>query len=130
MDILIVENDTVVTRVWSKKLSKEHTVRIAASVPQAVEEIQKKLPDLVILDLRLNGPTNSGLNVYEFIRFELDKDTPIIFITGLAYSVDLYQKAESVTEADTKSQVFTRFMEKPIKLSELSQAVNSARVSS
>jgi CheY-like chemotaxis protein len=125
MDILIVENDVIVTKMWSKKLSKEHTIRIAGSVTEAEEQIRTKLPDLVILDLRLNGPTNSGLNIYEFIRQELKQDTPIIFITGLAYSVDLFQKAEELTKSDTTAGLITQLVEKPIKINELSTLVNT-----
>ena len=125
MDILIVENDIVVTKMWSKKLSKGHDVRIAESVMQAKEEIAKKMPDLVILDLRLNGPTNSGLNVYDFIRGELQENTPIIFITGLAYSVDLFQRAQQLTSMDDLSGIVTKLVEKPIRINELSSLVDT-----
>jgi CheY-like chemotaxis protein len=125
MDILIVENDVIVTKMWSKKLSDSHEVRVAISVAEARTKIAEKMPDLVILDLRLNGPTNSGLNVYEFIRNELDEDTPIIFITGLAYSVDLFKKAQAFTESDSLAGVTTRMVEKPIRINDLSKMVNS-----
>ena len=128
MDILIVENDTIVAKMWNKKLSKEHTVRTAESVMRAKEEIAEKVPDLVLLDLRLNGPKHSGLNVYEFIRQELKGNTPIIFITGLAYSVELFQKAEIFTEADRAAGIKTSLIEKPVPINALFDIVKDALV--
>jgi CheY-like chemotaxis protein len=125
MDILIVENDVIVRKLWSKKLAHQHVVRIAESVVRAKEEIGKKIPDLVILDLRLNGPTNSGLNVYEFIRKELRGHTPIIFITGLAYSVDLFQRAKAFVNSDAVAGLATRLVEKPVRINDLCNMVNT-----
>ena len=128
MDILIVENDSIVTKMWSKKLSDQHQVRVATSVMEARTKIAEAMPNLVILDLRLNGPTNSGLNVYEFIRQELEENIPIIFITGLAYSVDLFQKAQRFSEHDSLVGITTRMVEKPIKINDLSNMVNRLEV--
>lgn len=126
MDILIVENDTVVAKMWSRKLSNSgHSVRVAYSVHEAKLRITEKMPGLVLLDLRLNGPTNSGIDIYEFVRKELNENTPIIFITGLAYSVDLFQRAQHLVESDTTSGVITRMVEKPVRIHELSSLVNS-----
>jgi CheY-like chemotaxis protein len=124
MDILIVENDIIVTRMWARKLSKEHSVRIADSVIEAEKEVRSKMPDLVILDLRLNGPTNSGLDIYGLIRQELKQTIPIIFITGLAYSVDLFQKAQAFTKADFQADIITRLVEKPVGINDLVSMVN------
>ena len=141
MDILIVENDAIVTKMWSKKLSKEktlkvgdtqvkikHSVRVAESVKRAKEEIALKSPDLVLLDLRLNGPKHSGLNVYQFIRDELKDDIPIIFITGLAYSVELFQRAEAFVESDNARGITTQLLEKPVRINALFDQVNKIAV--
>ena len=124
MDVLIVENDLIVTKMWSKKLSKKHSVRVAESVDRAKEEIANKTPDLVILDLRLNGPKHSGLNVYEFIRKGLNGNIPIIFVTGLAYSVDLFQRAEAFVKSDLSRGVKTSLVEKPVRINTLFDMVN------
>lgn len=134
MDVLIVENDSIVVKVWSRKLSKPqqikrysklvtiiHTVRIAESVERAKEEISKKLPDIVLLDLRLNGPEHSGLQVYDYIRRELNGNIPIIFITGLAYSTDLFKQAANYVSSD----VHAKLVEKPIYINELTDLVNT-----
>lgn len=139
MDVLIVENDAIVAKVWSRKLSKPqqikegdkvititHTVRIAESVERAKEEIASCMPDLVLLDLRLNGPKHSGLQVYEYIRRELNDKIPIIFITGLAYSAELFQHAEGFVDADNSAGIRTSLVEKPVYINDLTQLVNAA----
>lgn len=139
MDILIVENDAIVAKVWSRKLSKpqsieqegkeivvSHSTRVAESVERAKEEISRKMPDLVLLDLRLNGPKHSGLQVYEYIRKELHDSIPIIFITGLAYSVDLFKKAEDAVSLDKSVGIYTSLVEKPVYIDDLTDLVNSA----
>jgi len=123
MDVLIVENDPIVTKMWSKKLTAQYEVRIAESVDKAKKEISDKMPSLVLLDLRLNGPSNSGLTVYDFIRKELNNNIPIIFITGLAYNVELFQRAQSMTKVDTSNGIGTYLMEKPVRINDLFDAV-------
>lgn len=124
MDILIVENASSVTRMLEIKFSKKHEVRVAENVKQALAEIQQKLPDLVILDLRLNGPTHSGLDVYNYLRGELGERTPIIFLTGLADTVDLYQRADKAVQADRLGGVYTKLFVKPVPLKILGSEIN------
>lgn len=126
MRVLIVENDAVVTKLWERWLSDFYTVEIANSVDLAIESIKRNMPDIVLLDLRLNGPTNSGLEVYEYIRRELEKDTPIIFITGLEFNIDLYKKAEEKVEIDIQRGLCTSMVQKPISIQTLGKLVADA----
>lgn len=125
MRILIVENDPFVTKLWSKWLAHEHEVQIAESVSSALKSIDDSMPDVVLLDLRLNGPTNSGLSVYDYLRGELNRKTPIIFITGLEYSVDLFKRAQQIVEDDIQLGLKTRMVKKPISIHGLSKEVQA-----
>jgi two-component system nitrogen regulation response regulator GlnG len=62
----------------------EHQVEIAASGTEGIERVRAKLPDVVLLDLRL--PDQSGLMVYQAIR-SIDARIPVIFVT-VARSAD------------------------------------------
>lgn len=126
MKVLIVENDEVVTRIWSRWFSVHHEVRIALCVADALKLIREEMPEIVLLDLRLNGPTHSGLTVYEHIRNELGKDIPIIFITGLEYNVDLFKKAEHRVNSDMERGLSTKMVQKPISIKELDKLINAA----
>jgi len=128
MNVLIVENDEVVTRLWNRWLSTKHEVAIAFSVEEALVEIKNKMPDLVLLDLRLNGPTNSGMTVYEHIRNELKKDTPIIFVTGLEFNIDLFKQAEHRVDVDQARGVVTQMVQKPVSIRKLSELVDNTAV--
>lgn len=125
MEILIVENDAIVAKMWSMKLSKKHSVRTATSVQQAKDMLNEYRPDVVLLDLRLNGPRHSGLQVYELIRGVKKDDIPIIFITGLAYSVELFQQAKKFVESDSARGLRTTMLEKPVNIDDLFEEVNS-----
>jgi len=122
-DILIVENDHFVTKMWSRKLSKTYQVRIADSVASGIAAVKYKMPDLVILDLRLNGPTNSGLQVYDYIRE--NSTCPIIFITGLEYNDNLYVKATNLVTKDLDKNIQTSIVRKPIEIGSLQSSVTS-----
>jgi DNA-binding response OmpR family regulator len=123
MKILIVENDAAVTRIWTHWFSKTHEVRSAFNVDQAKAQIDQEMPELVFLDLRLNGPDASGLEVYSYLREYLNADVPIVFITGLEYNVDLYKKAETLASADTDRTVL---LKKPVSISEMAEAIKCA----
>ena len=68
MNLLIVENDVVVSKVWKKTFGKRFNVFQVYHAPEAISLLNQEKVDLVILDLRLNGPTPSGMEVYNYIR--------------------------------------------------------------
>jgi len=125
MKILIVENDVIVGKIWRKWLSRLHEVRSAESAATALEAIDEELPDLVILDLRLNGPNpaSSGLRVFNYLR-EKANNIPVIFITGLEYNVELYQEAKKISENDSGAGINTELVRKPISIHKLTELVD------
>ncbi|OGX37018.1 MAG: hypothetical protein A3G91_06205 [Omnitrophica WOR_2 bacterium RIFCSPLOWO2_12_FULL_50_9] len=59
--------------------SKGYTVKIASNGKEAVDSIQKEVPDIVFLDV--NMPVMDGVTALRKIR-ETYQDLPVIMITG------------------------------------------------
>jgi nitrogen regulation protein NR(I) len=78
--ILIVDDDDQLRRSFIKLLSEEgYTADSAASGEDGIRKVQKKMPDLVILDMRLPGM--NGLEAYRVIH-AMDPKLPVIIMTA------------------------------------------------
>ena len=78
-NILVVEDDRNISDLIQMYLVKEgFDVRIAGDGGKAIEEFQKEVPDLILLDIMLPGA--DGFSVMEQVRH---KETPVIFLTAL-----------------------------------------------
>ena len=79
-NIIVAEDDAVLRDVYVKKFSLAgFTLRTAKNGQEAIEEIEKKVPDLLILDL--NMPVLDGFGVLE--RFPRNQRTfPIIVLSN------------------------------------------------
>ena len=124
-DLLIVENDTIVTKIWANYFTQYYNVKRAHSVKEAMHMLEISLPDAIILDLRLNGPEDSGLNVYSYVRNVCGSSIPIIFVTGLDSDTLLYNEANDLAKTDDQKGMYTKLFAKPIKLSVLEPIVES-----
>ena len=79
-NILVVEDDKNISDLIHMYLVKEgFDVRIAGDGGKALEEFQKKEPDLILLDIML--PKIDGFGVCELIRQE--SQVPILMLTAL-----------------------------------------------
>ncbi len=79
-DILIVEDSAIIKENLEKLISFIDGVRIVGAAPNyndAVFNIQKFNPDIIILDIELNG--SSGLDILSFIKQDHFNPTVIIF---------------------------------------------------
>src|SRR5438105_837831 len=78
--LLLVEDDGAVAAGLDALLTSEGViVRTAASGGEAIREIDRDRPDVIVLDLQL--PDISGANVYDLIS-ERWPGLPVIFISG------------------------------------------------
>ncbi len=78
--ILVVDDEEAVLKLFQTILkNKEYTVLTANNGKKALELVQKKRPDLVILDLKM--PNMSGIKTLRRIN-RLNKNTEVIIITG------------------------------------------------
>ena len=126
MNLLIVENNLILTKIWNSYFGQKYDVKYANTVGDAINMINKEVPKVAILDLRLNGPEASGLTVYNHIRETCNSNIPILFITGLEESTDLHKEAKLKEEVDTKKGVITTVLKKPIKFRDLSPIIDKA----
>ena len=62
---------------------KNFNVRSAANYDQAILEINKKMPDLAIIDIKLDKTDKDGIDLLKLIM-KKNKLTPVIMISGHA----------------------------------------------
>ena len=83
-EILIVDDNADIRNII-KDLISDHgfKTRVAANFDQALSEIDKKLPDVAILDVKLDKGDNDGIELLSHIKTK-NKDVPVIVISGHA----------------------------------------------
>ncbi len=83
-EILIVDDNLDIRQLISGILKdKGFKVREAANFDQALLEINKKLPDVAVIDVKLDKGDNDGIELLVKLK-KLDKDVPVIMISGHA----------------------------------------------
>ena len=81
--LLIDDNADIRFLICNILKEKEYRVRSAANFDQAELEIEKKLPDLAIIDIKLDKGDKDGIDLLKKI-IKIDKSVPIIMISGHA----------------------------------------------
>ena len=83
-EILIVDDNSEIRLLLSETIADlGHNVRQAANYNQALLEIDKKLPDVAIIDVKLDKGDNDGIELLNHIK-QKNKDIPVIIISGHA----------------------------------------------
>ena len=90
-EILIIDDDEAILTMTNKILSGVgYRVYEAMSVSEAVETVQKRIPHLVITDLKLKG--ESGFEYLERHRkLKEMKNVPVIVLSGVRSQEAIYQ---------------------------------------
>lgn len=111
---IIVEDNLIMSILYENYLQKMvfHTVGEIKDGKSAVELVRKYEPDVVIMDIKLQGNMD-GITASEKIR-EFS-DVPIIFITGNSDA----ESKERASKIDNSN-----FLVKPITEDKLKEAVN------
>ena len=116
-EILIIDDNTDIRNIINDLIiDAGFKTRLAANYNQALTEIDKKLPDVAIIDVKLDKGDNDGLELLSHIK-KKDKNIPVIIITGHA-NVEMAIKA-------LKSGAF-EFIEKPFNQERLLNFINRA----
>ena len=116
-EILIVDDNADIRLLISDILkNKGFSVRIAANFDQALAEINKKLPDVAIVDVKLDKGDNDGIDLLTRIK-KIDDDVPVIMISGHA---NVQMAVDSL-----KLGAF-EFMQKPFSSERLLNFINRA----
>ena len=83
-EILIVDDNADIRNILNELiLDAGYKTRVAANYNQALSEIDKKMPDVAILDVKLDKGDNDGIELLSHIK-SINKDVPVIVITGHA----------------------------------------------
>jgi len=116
-EILIIDDNADIRNIINDLINDAgYKTRLAANYNQALNEIDKKLPDVAIIDVKLDKGDNDGLELLSHIKTK-DKNIPVIIITGHA-NVEMAIKA-------LKSGAF-EFIEKPFNQERLLNFINRA----
>jgi CheY-like chemotaxis protein len=107
-EILIVDDSDENIAFMSEILEEMgHPYRVAMNGKEAMEALQEKRPDLVLLDVMM--PRKSGLKVYQEMKRdpELEK-IPIIIVTGLGEVTGIDLKTGEEVEKESYMDDLTR----------------------
>ena len=120
-EILVIDDNPDIRFLICKILREQNfNVRSAANYDQALLEIHKKLPDLAIIDIKLDKPDKDGIDLLKLIS-KKNKSTPIIMISGHA-TVQIAIEAIKLGAYE--------FIEKPFSKEKILNYVNRALESS
>ena len=118
--VLIIDDDDQLRKSFQKLLTEEgYSVESAASGESGLKQIHKKIPDLVILDMRLPGM--DGLQTFKTIH-DIDPKLPVIIMTA-------FGTTETAIEA-TKMGAFDYVLKPfdiPDMLATIKQALEAGR---
>ena len=83
-EILIVDDNSDIRKILNELiLDAGYRTRLAANYNQALSEIDKKMPDVAILDVKLDKGDNDGIELLAHIKSK-NNDVPVIMISGHA----------------------------------------------
>jgi DNA-binding response OmpR family regulator len=87
--ILVVEDDKFLVNIYRIKFTeKNFEVIVAMDGVEAINELQKKIPDIILLDLLM--PKKDGFEVLTELKKKIEwKDIPVVVATNLGQSEDI-----------------------------------------
>jgi two-component system nitrogen regulation response regulator NtrX len=116
-EILIIDDNVDIRNIINDLIvDAGYKTRLAANYNQGLNEIDKKLPDVAIIDVKLDKGDNDGLELLAHIKTK-NKNIPVIIITGHA-NVEMAINA-------LKAGAF-EFIEKPFNQERLLNFINRA----
>ena len=116
-EILIIDDNPDIRTILDELITDAgYKTRLAANYNQALSEIDKKLPDVAIIDVKLDKGDNDGIELLSHIKRK-NKDIPVIIISGHA---NIEMAVNSL-----KSGAF-EFIQKPFDRERLMNFVNRA----
>jgi DNA-binding NtrC family response regulator len=115
VEVLVLDDEAIVCERLKSELEKsDFNVETFTESQQAIDRLTEKTFDVVVTDLKMDGPT--GLDVLHFVR-DRSWGTQVIIITG-------YASMEAAREADYTG-VYD-FIQKPFRLDKMATMVKKA----
>lgn len=117
LDILVVDDEADIREVIAGVLDDEgYSVRTAETAERALDEVRKRTPRLVILDVWLQGSGMDGLSLLKYFK-SIDPLLPVIVISG-------HGNIETAVAAIRRGAY--DFIEKPFKTDRLLHLIERA----
>lgn len=88
-NVLVVDDEPLVTQALCEALElQQYRPRAAFNGRQALDEIRREQPDLIVLDIGM--PLMDGLQVLKLVRSDPStQETPVIMLTGFGSDADV-----------------------------------------
>ena len=116
-EILVIDDNSDIRFLICNILEeKNYTVRQAANFDQAILEIDKKMPDMAIVDIKLDKSDKDGIELLKKI-IKIDNSVPVIMISGHA---NVQVAVEAIQHGAYE------FVEKPFSSEKILNYVNRA----
>jgi signal transduction histidine kinase/CheY-like chemotaxis protein len=114
--IVVVDDEPTVRRIMARTLTQHGAqVREAQSAAEALDTIEKDLPDVLVTDISMPGMT--GIQLVETLRARR-VDLPVLFVSGA--ELDAREQASLVA-------LNARLLRKPFDMVELARSVQALR---
>ena len=117
IEILIVDDNSDIRNILNELIiDAGYKTRVAANYNQALSEIDKKMPDVAILDVKLDKGDYDGIQLLSHIKSK-NTDVPVIMISGHA-NIEM--------AVNSLKQGAFEFVEKPFDRARLLNFINRA----
>jgi len=121
-EILIVDDNSDIRFILDELIKEAgYKTRLAANYNQALLEIDKKIPDVAIIDVKLDKGDTDGIELLNHIK-KKNKDVPVIIISGASF------KASFIGIAPKYAFILKIFLGngEPVSKSNISFFINSS----
>jgi two-component system nitrogen regulation response regulator NtrX len=129
-EVLVIDDNTDI-RILICNILKENNydVRSAANFKQAISEINAKMPNLAIIDIKLDKGDKDGIDILKKIM-EYDKNIPVIMISGHA-NVEVAVEAIRIgayefVEKPFSSEKLLNYVKRGLEVTNLKKEKNNA----
>lgn len=114
--VLIVEDEMIIALLLERMVKNlgHQIIDKVASGEKAISIVQKQQPDLILMDIRLNGELDG---IETMARIHEISDVPVIYISG---------NTDAINKEKIKKTDYIEFLSKPITISDLSRSFNLA----
>ena len=105
-EILIIDDNSDIREILNDLIVEAgYSTRLAANYNQALSEIDKKLPDVAIIDVKLDKGDNDGIELLNHIKNK-NKNIPVIIISGHA-NIDMAIKSLRISLISELSSIIS-----------------------
>lgn len=115
--VLIVEDEMIIALLLERMVRNlgHQVIDKVVSGEEAISVVQNKQPDLILMDIRLQGEIDG---IEAISRIHEISDIPVIYISG---------NTDALQQEKIKRTEYVEFLSKPISISDLSRSLNLAR---